>query len=120
MRETRDYNFWLLEKLPVRYLKSKIEDLSRQPLNQCLFSISQNQHQRSSYFVGRIPLSRCRLRMDIIGSHKFSIIVRLPRLGSAREEDVVVDVALVVVVAGSDSILDRGSPCATGANYYLN
>lgn len=62
--------------------------------------------------IRRIPLSRCRLRMGIIGSHKFSIIVRLPRLDSAREEDVVVvDVALVVVVAGSDSIqiLDRGA-----------
>lgn len=55
--------------------------------------------------MSRIPLSRCRLRIDIVGSHESSIIVGLPRLDSAREEDVVADVSvaaplvLVVVVA---------------------
>lgn len=56
-----------------------------------------------------IPLSRCRLRIDVVGSHEFSIIVGLPRLDFAREEDVAplldvvaaaaaVDVVVVVVV----------------------
>lgn len=71
--------------------------------------------------MDRIPLSRCRLRIGIIGSHKFSIIVRLPRLGSAREEDVVVALVVVVVVAGLDTIqiLEEAS-CAAGELYYLN
>lgn len=50
------------------------------------------------------PLSRCRLRIGIVGSHESSIIVGLPRLGSAREEDLMmiavdVGVALCPLVA---------------------
>lgn len=61
--------------------------------------------------MNRIPLSRCRLRIDVVGSHESSIIVGLPRLGSAREEDVaplVVAVAAVVVVVVVVSDLVQG------------
>lgn len=55
------------------------------------------------------------LPFSIGRSHKFSIIICLPRPGTACEEDVIVDVALVVVVV-SDliRILDRKETLSDG------
>jgi len=76
--------------------------------------------------MNRFPLSRCRLRIDVVGSHESRNIVGLPRLDSAREEDVVVVVVaavaavVVVVVVVVIVVLDFVSKNLLSASlYYL-